>query len=297
MHLGRSHDIGWSSCCICCVLSCTRPGPGHVCVHFASSCDQEFTTLIFLAGGRRGCRGAPPLQPRKAYLHRLRLGPVVGSWRGTHLRSPFISFRATSFLCVWRSTGQKPYPWRIISFRFGCHSWCLACVAQNFHLISALSLRALLHFRYHHHYQHHRISSCVTLSRENLSRSADNTISVYYNGFPSRRHGGLHWRQSSLKGIRLRLSGTLSLSLPFDSFNMYSWGPRNESEAAFIWSHRTPLVQYTDKTSARHVRLVISRVDRVRIAISATSRPVFALPYSAFAQDGMCSDMRTNAWG
>ena len=184
-----------------------------VCVHFASSCDQEFTTLIFLAGGRRGCRGAPPLQPRKAHLHRLRLGPVVGSWRGTHLRSPFISFRATSFLCVWRSKGQKPYPWRIISFRFGCHSWCLACVAQNFPLISALSLRALLHFRYQHHYQHHRVSSCVTLSREKLSRSADNTISVYYNGFPSRRRSGLHWRQASLKGIRLRPSGTHSLSL------------------------------------------------------------------------------------
>ena len=65
--------IGWSSCCICCVLSCMRLGPRAmcvctnsvhvpcvcVCVHFASSCDQEFTTLIFLAGGQRGCRGAP----------------------------------------------------------------------------------------------------------------------------------------------------------------------------------------------------------------------------------------------
>ena len=50
-----------------------------VCVHFASSCDQEFTTLIFLAGGRRSVQRSSPLQPRKTYLHRLRLGPVVGS--------------------------------------------------------------------------------------------------------------------------------------------------------------------------------------------------------------------------
>ena len=244
---------------------------------------------LFSCRGTEGLQGgsvqrSSPLQPRKAYLHHLRLGPVVGSWRGTHLRSPFISFRATSLLCVWRSKGQKPYPWRIIWFRFACHSWCLACVAQNFHLISAWSLWALLHFRYHHHYQHHRISSCVTLSREDLSRSADNTISVYYNGFPSRRRGGLHWRQASLKGIRLRPSGTHSLSL-----SLSLSPPRNKSEAPFIWSHRTPLVQYTDKTCARHLRLVISRVDRARIATSATSRP-------AFAQDGMCSDMRTNAW-
>ena len=33
------------------------------------------------------------------------------------------------------------------------------------------------------------------------------------NGFPSRRRGGLHRRQSSLKGIRLPLWGCISLSL------------------------------------------------------------------------------------
>ena len=49
---------------------------------------------------------------------------------------------------------------------------------KNFHFISAVSLRALLHFRYHHHYQHHSISSCVTLFRENPSRSASVCVCV-----------------------------------------------------------------------------------------------------------------------
>ena len=73
--------------CVCaCVCACTSLVPAI----------KSSQLSVFLAGGLRGCRGAPSneaLQPRKTYLHRLRLGPVVGSWRGTHLRSPFISFR------------------------------------------------------------------------------------------------------------------------------------------------------------------------------------------------------------
>ena len=74
----------------------------------------KLTVSDFLSrGAGGGARGLRPtklsLTPQATYLLCLRLGPVVGSWRGTHLRSLFISLLATSFLCPWRSKGQNPH--------------------------------------------------------------------------------------------------------------------------------------------------------------------------------------------
>ena len=110
--------------------------------------------------GTEGVQGSSvqrssPLRPRKTYLHCLRLGPVVGSWRGTHLRSSFISFRATSFLGVWRSKGPKPHPLRIISFCFVLYAipavW--RTWYQNFHFI----------FVFHYHHHPHHSAACLFL--------------------------------------------------------------------------------------------------------------------------------------
>ena len=104
---------------------------------------QNQTVNNMFAGGRRGCRGTPsneafPCAPGKRTCIACAWGPVVGSWRGTHPRSSFISFRATSFLCVWRSKGPNLTPYR------SCHSvlflYAIPAVwrtwYQNFHLIS-----------------------------------------------------------------------------------------------------------------------------------------------------------------
>ena len=47
----------------------------------------------------------------------------------------------------------------------------------------------------------------------NTSVSTRTLSQCDYNGYPSRHRGGLHWRQSSMKGIRFTLRGHLSLSL------------------------------------------------------------------------------------
>ena len=102
-----------------------------VCVYLPGTWEQRVTPLILLstinqtvnmlAGGRRGCRGAPsnealPCAPRKRTC-------IACAWAPS---SSFISIRATSFICVWRSKGPKPHPLRIITFCFVCHSCGLA---------------------------------------------------------------------------------------------------------------------------------------------------------------------------
>ena len=48
----------------------------------------------------------------------------------------------------------------------------------------------------------------------NITSVSTRTLSQCdYNGYPSWRRGGLHWRQSSMKRIRFTLRGHLSLSL------------------------------------------------------------------------------------
>ena len=93
-------------------------------------------TVNMLAGGRRGCRGAPsnealPCAPRKRTC-------IACAWAPS---SSFISIRATSFICVWRSKGPKPHPLRIITFCFVCHSCGLAYLVPklSFHFRFSLS--------------------------------------------------------------------------------------------------------------------------------------------------------------
>ena len=85
--------------------ACMRYACTNVCVRTSLARGSRGSLPLFfiqhLCRGTEGLQGSSvhrssPLQPRKTYLHR----PVVGSWRGTHFRSLFTSFRATSFLCV-----------------------------------------------------------------------------------------------------------------------------------------------------------------------------------------------------
>ena len=69
--------------CVCdCVCVCVREPPWHM----GAEGHSFWFFIQHLCRGTEGLQGAPstealPCNPGKTYLHRLRLGPVVGSWR------------------------------------------------------------------------------------------------------------------------------------------------------------------------------------------------------------------------
>ena len=70
----------------------------------------DLQRLFILQGRAAPSNEALPCTLGKGTCVGLSLGVVPGSWQDPHFRSSFISVRATSFFCVWRSMGQKPYP-------------------------------------------------------------------------------------------------------------------------------------------------------------------------------------------
>ena len=112
--------------------------------------------ITAIAGGRS--RGAPPNEAVPCTPGKRTCLPAPGVRRGQlvrhHVTCIFISFRATLFLCVWRSKEPKPYPLRIIS---SCV--CMPFLWSGIHCIHGTKISS----------HHHDMKGCAPHSHQCIS--------------------------------------------------------------------------------------------------------------------------------